>query len=362
MNVLHLQLTGNPGGVVVLCRDIANNSANTNYMYFMLKGGIIADDMEKDGTPVVVAAADRFRWKKSKKDLIDFCRKNEIDVIVSHANAPMVISHALAVKRELPKTKIVMYLHSAAENGLGKGKRRIIIWPFIYMLRKRADLIVAISEFVKNSYMEAWGKKYPIEVVYNGVDSNKILTHENNYESESMELIYTGRLFDAKGINLLIEAIGMLDATIPVHLSIVGDGPGREKYEQMAKDLGVYSKVDFWGSRNDVPIFLSKAHFFVHPAICNEGFGITLAEALMAGVPCVAFRKGAIPELIEDRVNGYIVDEITPSALSKKIEECYGLFRDTKNYKTMVENAKRSAYRFEICKVVDRLEGLMNDL
>ena len=362
MNILHMQISGNPGGIVVLCRDIANNSKENHFMYFIFSGGIIADEMKKENINVTVANADRFRWKKSKKELIKFCEDNDIDVIINHAGSPITISHVLAVKKARPKTKIVMYLHSSAENGLGKKRKRITNWPYLYVFRKKADVIIAISKFVRASYQKAWGKNCKIEVAYNGVDPNKFGEHEDYYATGSMELLYVGRLFDGKGIGVLIEAIGKMDKTIPVHASIVGDGPGRAKYEQLTKELNLEDKITFYGSRADVPAFLSKADFFVHPAVLNEGFGITLAEALTAGVPCVAFHRGAIPEIIQDGYNGFVIDEVTSQALSDRLTECYNIYHGKTKYYELVDNAKESAHKFEIRKLVETIEGMLYGL
>lgn len=61
--------------------------------------------------------------------------------------------------------------------------------------------------------------------------------------------------------------------------------------QALAARLHLEDKVQFLGSRTDVPQLLQAADLFVHPATCQEGFGITLIEAMASGVPCLAFPK-----------------------------------------------------------------------
>ena len=55
MNILHLQLSGGPGGIVSLCRDINKHSAHHNFFYFLFEGGSIADEIAAQGGTVQVA-------------------------------------------------------------------------------------------------------------------------------------------------------------------------------------------------------------------------------------------------------------------------------------------------------------------
>ncbi len=363
MNILHLQLSGNPGGIVSLCRDIANNSKNKHFMFFIFSGGIITEKMKSEGIDVIVSGAHQYFWKESIELLIDYCMKNKIDMIVNHSNSPVAITHSIVAKKRIKNLKLMMYLHSASEDSLGCGKSYYLHLLFSNWMRIESDAIVAISEFVKNSYLKVWKNKSfdKIHVIYNGVDNDKFKPNEMSNSRQKNRFIYVGRLFDKKGINELLEAFSMLPKEDRYTLTIVGDGEMKTNYENKARMLGIANNVTFLGARTDVPQILMNADYFVHPAIWDEGFGISIVEAMSAGVPCIAFNKGAIPEIITDDENGFLIDEVSARNLSKRIHE--DIFEiSLEKYACMREKAIARASFFSINSMIVSLEGLIYEI
>lgn len=357
MNVLHLQLTGNPGGIVTLCRSIAKVSKHCNHMYFLFSGGTVADAMEQENVPVVVSNTPRFKWEKSKRTLLRYCKENQINVIVCHSNSPIAIAHTLFVRKHLPQTKVIMYLHGAAEDMVASGIKRLYYSYYISQMKKAADAIVAISEYVNKSCVKKFNlDPSKVHTVYNGVDCSLYFPGCYNLDKR-MKLIYVGRLFPAKGVDILIEAIKRLDDPSKLQLTIVGNGPSLGQLKEQVKHSGKLIQVSFLGARMDIPDLLKTADFFVHPAIWNEGFGITLIEAMACGVPCIAFNKGAIPEIIDSGKNGYIVNEDNVEALAAQLNTCIS-FVGTPEYIKMRRQARIDAERFDIRNMVCNLEKL----
>lgn len=359
MNILHLQLSGNPGGIVTLCRAIANNSNNINHMYFLQTGGSVAETMKNEGIPVVVANANRFLWRKSIVELIDYCKENSIDVLINHSNSPVACTHAIAIHKKLRNITILTYLHSDANDMIHTFKQKIMSGLFIKRLQSRAKNVIAISEFVKQSGIDALKiQENKIKVIYNGVDYQKFSGFSVNKQNHGcLEIIFVGRLFWAKGVDLLVKAVSLLKNHIPLHVTIVGVGPDKEALENQCVEEGISGFFDFLGLRMDIGNLLSKADVFIHPAICNEGFGITLIEAMAVGLPCIAFNRGAMPEIIQDHKNGLIVPEVSAESLAEKIKEFYKLFKSEK-YKNMVEEARLTGLKFDIHNTVRNLENL----
>lgn len=357
MNVLHLQLTGNPGGIVTLCRSIAKVSKHCNHMYFLFSGGTVADAMEQENVPVVVSNTPRFKWEKSKRTLLRYCKENQINVIVCHSNSPIAIAHTLFVKKHITQTKLIMYLHGAAENIIPHGIKYLYYSFFINQMKNASDAIVAISEYVNKSCVSKLNlNPLKVHTVYNGVDCN-LYTPGKYTPSKYMELIYVGRLFPAKGVDILIDAITKMEDPSKVRLTVVGSGPSLDELKEQVERSEIPIEVRFLGSRLDIPELLKAANFFVHPAILNEGFGITLIEAMACGVPCIAFNKGAIPEIIDSGKNGYIVNEDNVEALAAQLNTCIS-FVGTPEYIKMRRQARIDAERFDIRNMVCNLEKL----
>lgn len=359
MNILHLQISGNPGGIVTLCRTIANNSKNINHMYFLLQGGTVAEAMQKEGIPVYVANSDRYAWRKSIKRLVNYIEKNNIKVLVNHSNSPIACAHVLEVKRKCKNIKVIMYLHGAAEDMFPNNYKAVFYKMYIKKMAKEADKIIAISNFVKQSCIDVFNiNEKKIQVIYNGTDCKKFENKVRKEKKESKtEIIYVGRVFKKKGVYLLIEAMKLIPQDIKLHLTIVGNGPDQNILEDRCKELGIENRVSFLGLRMDIPDILKKADFFVHPAIWNEGFGITLIEAMASGLPCIAFDKGAISEIIDDEKNGFLISEISAKELANKILIANKIITE-EIYSTMSKCAIETAHRFDIKDMVETLEKL----
>lgn len=357
MNVLHLLLTGQPGGIEVLAYNIALHSQNRNTMYFIFSGGTVADAMKESGIPVVIAHTPRYSWKEKIGQFIQYCREEKIDVVVNHLDSPVACAFVCALKKAMPDMKIFSYLHCDARDVVKGLKGQLVYKTFGKQMQKRCEKVVAISEFVKQTGIAAYDlAAEKIVVIHNGVDISKFCMPEVQSWRSHMELIFVGRLIRAKGVHLLLEALAQLPEDVKVHATIVGFGPEFENLQKQASDMGLEKKVAFLGKRMDVSRLLGNADFFVHPATLQEGFGITLVEAMASGKPCIASNGGAIPEVLDDST-GFLFALGSVSDLVEKITQAYAL-HGTPQYETMSRAARKKAKNFTIDGMVNRLESL----
>ena len=357
MKIIHLMLTGEPGGIEMLAYSIAQHSQNENIMWFLFRGGAVAEQMKASGIPVIISGTPRYRWGRSIKEFVQYCRENQVDVVINHMDSPVACVHIVALKQALSHIQIFGYLHNDVRRMTVGLKNRLGYIPFIKAGHRCCEKVFAISEFVKKAGMEAYGlSAEKIAVVYNGVDTDRFSASEFRTDHPRMELIYVGRLIPVKGVHLLLEALSLLEPEVCCHVSIVGFGPEYEPLVQKAEMLQLGGIVDFLGKRMDVPALLQKADYFVHPAIWQEGFGITLVEAMAAGKPCIAFRGGAIPEIIDDGVDGFHVEMASVEAMAETIRKAYHQ-HNADNYRKMSAAAMRKAKTFNIENMVQRLES-----
>lgn len=357
MNIVHLLLTGQPGGIEVLAYNIALHSKNRNIMYFIFSGGSVADAMQESGIPVVIANTPRYSWKKKIDQFIQYCREEAVDVVVNHLDSPVACAFVCALKKEMPALKIFSYLHCDARDVVRGVKGQLVYKTFGKQMQKRCDKVIAISEFVKQTGIAAYNLPADkIVVIHNGVDVTKFCLARKPYDHDYMELIFVGRLIREKGVHLLLEALAQLPEDVQVHTTIVGFGPEYENLKNQAADLRIEQKVAFLGKRMDVSELLGKADYFIHPATLQEGFGITLVEAMASGKPCIASNGGAIPEIM-DKATGFMFELGSVSDLVEKIMDAYRL-HGTAQYEAMTQAARRKGEHFDIDTMVRRLESL----
>lgn len=87
---------------------------------------------------------------------------------------------------------------------------------------------------------------------------------------------------------------------------LAGDGAFRPKFERMAEEMGLASRVRFLGERNDIPAVLASLDISVVPSI-SESLPNAVLESMAAGVPVVATRVGGIPDVLEHEKTGLLV-------------------------------------------------------
>ena len=295
-------------------------------------------------------------WKK----ILSYCRTREISTIVVHHDSPILHLYLLLIKKFFPHITTIAYAHGNAEGLRGGGSNRgLKVRRFL--IKKsllNADRVIAISRSVCNSLHSFY--KIPLEritIVYNGVKVGD-MCNELHMAHKPINLIYVGRLIPLKGVQVILEALAKLPHSIKWNFMIVGDGIYRQSLENLTKQLSLEDKVFFWGTCRDVPERLKMADIFVHAPILEEGFGITIVEAMASGLLCVCARSGGIPEIIVDGENGFLFEKEDVCQLEKIIYKCIVDY-DSDLYCSIRKKAVSDAQNFSIEKYVERMDALL---
>ena len=153
-------------------------------------------------------------------------------------------------------------------------------------------------------------------------------------------LVCVGGLNKIKGQDVLIKALSILKSRgISVDIDFLGNGPLRKSYSELAAKLGIQDKCHFLGgiSHNDVLKRLKLAYLSILPSH-DDNCPWAIIESLSMGTPVIASKVGGIPELIQDRIDGFLVPPDDPKALAEKIAL---LLSDKKLRDKMGKNARK---------------------
>jgi glycosyltransferase involved in cell wall biosynthesis len=123
-------------------------------------------------------------------------------------------------------------------------------------------------------------------------------------------LAFLGRISPEKGLDRAIEIA--LRAEMPLKIAAKVDRADREYYEHQIKPLLASELIEFIGEISDLEKndFLGNAAALLFPINWSEPFGIVLIESLACGLPVVAYPLGSVPEVIEDGVSGFLVNNV----------------------------------------------------
>lgn len=209
--------------------------------------------------------------------------------------------------------------------------------------------ITAVSESTKRRYLEMFGVKLrrKTKVIMGGVNMANYTRNPRKREEINKKygldgkkvVLFTGRLTENKGVKYLIRAAKDIKGTI----LIVGDGDEKENLEKLIKSeriknviMGGYinpSKASLFHE------FYERADVYVSPSVWEEPLGLTILEAMAAGTPVVATKKGGIVSVIKEGENGFFIR----ARNSKQIADTVNMLLENDELRAKVsENARRT--------------------
>lgn len=208
--------------------------------------------------------------------------------------------------------------HDLRCTGSIKGYLYETIKQFIhkYLLKKIA-IYIAPSESIKGDFSNQKIISSPITVIHNGIQLMEF-SPMVNYK----RLLYVGRLSKEKGVEVLLRAIKIIKERIPeIIVDIVGDGPEKNILMKLSNDLDLDNNVRFVGSipHNKIGDFYKLCTAIIVPSICADNFPTVCIEAMSIGRPIIGSRVGGIPELIDDRNTGYLIQSGNPEQVANKV-------------------------------------------
>lgn len=242
--------------------------------------------------------------------LAEAAQTHQLDIIHVHYAIPHSTSALLAKmmachynQRDL---KIITTLHGTDIDLVGwEPSYRTIVEYSI----NHSDAVTAVSENLKRATLEKFKVTQDIRVIYNPIDTQ--VFHPNPTPAPNNNrmktLLHVSNFRPVKRVQDAVKVLDLAKNYLPVRLVFFGDGPDRPLAEKTAKQLGVLDRVDFQGSVQNIEERLRQGDLLLSTSN-NESFGMSIAEAMATGLPVVAYRVGGIPEVVEDGVNGRLVE------------------------------------------------------
>ena len=189
----------------------------------------------------------------------------------------------------------------------------------------RFDQTVCVSQYVHDDFCGILDFQKPCCVLYNTVESDKILalSKENALELADdgrIRLVAVGTLKASKGYDRILRIVKRLKAEhYPVHLYILGIGPERQMLEKYVSDNALDDSVTFLGYQTNPYKYVSKCDLFICASFA-EGFSTAATEALIVGTPVCTVEVSGMKEMLGENDDWGIVTKNDEEALYQGIK------------------------------------------
>ncbi|MFH1563678.1 MAG: glycosyltransferase [Nitrospirota bacterium] len=329
----------------------------------LYKNEKLGDELKNLGIKIVeMNLKSGINWSLLLK-LSNIMKKERINIVHTHTASSWFYG---TIAAKLAKIPVIINTVHGRGNILPQ-RKEIIERKILSLLTTR---IISVSEQLKKSLIEHEGislKK--VITITNGVDINRYRVNEDEIikvkKTFNLDGCYpiigiVARLDYEKNHQMLLNAMPKIVSCYPeAKLLIVGTGSLEENLQSLTRKLNLSSHVLFLGFHKDVSPILATFDLFVLPSR-REGMPLTLLEAMSAGKPIVATNVGGIPEVVEDKINGFLVPSDNYDSLADAI------IKILQDKNKMLEMGKASRSRaeeyFSLEKMITEYENLYINL
>lgn len=294
-------------------------------------------------------------------EIARFARENGIDIIQSLLFMDNQIARMAGL---ISKKSVVTSIRGEILPLLGKYKS----W-LEYKMQVLSAKIVVNSHWLKDYLVRYGSKAEKVVVIHNGTESRKfrsdadrsILRAKYKIPGEAKVIGIVARLHPMKDHATFFDVVKLVKQKIPtVHAIVAGDGELMPFLKDYARKIGLEDSVTFLGTVTDaLPEIYRIMDVFLLTSQWGESFPNVILEAMSASVPVVASDISAVPEIIEDGKNGYLVPKKNASLFADRAIE---LLTDDDRRSLFTANGLATVEQFGVEPMVKKYERLYQDV
>lgn len=229
--------------------------------------------------------------------------------------------------------------------------------PVVTFSINESDGVTAVSDDLRRDTYKHFDIKREIEVIPNFIDLQRFKKQKKDHFKKAIcpagekLIVHTSNFRKVKRIEDIVQVFKRVREVMPVKLLLVGDGPERERIENLCRELEVCEDVRFLGKLDAVEEVLSVADLFIMPSQ-QESFGLAALEAMACEVPVISSNAGGLPELNVQGKTGFMsnvgdIEDMTRNAIFVLHDENLPIFK---------ANALARAREFELSNILPLYE------
>ena len=232
--------------------------------------------------------------------------------------------------------------------------------PVVTFSINESDAITAVSDNLREETLRHFAIEKEISVIPNFVDIKRFHQTDKDHFKQMLApdgekiLVHVSNFRPVKRVGDVVKIFNNVRKDMPAKLLMIGDGPERQKTEDMAREMGIYGDIRFLGKQEQISEILSISDLFLLPSE-TESFGLSALEAMACGVPVISSNAGGLPEINIQGETGFLsnvgdVDDMSRHALH--------MLGDEERLKTFKKAALAQARRFEKQHIIPMYEAL----
>ncbi len=228
----------------------------------------------------------------------------------------------------------------------------------MWVMAKAFDKVIAVSNSLKSFFIDQHGFDcHKVIVIRNGIE---IIGIDGVIDAnDSFTVGSSGRLFPVKDFFMLVEIARLLSSHEEIAFTLAGEGPEREVLENGIEAYDLGERVNLRGHLDDMHGFYSDLSVYLNTSL-HEGIPMAILEAMAHGLPIIAPKVGGIPEIINDGVEGFLIEGRNPADFAEK---CLLLSQDQALRQKMSMAAHERVLReFSAAKMADSYLQCYRDL
>jgi glycosyltransferase involved in cell wall biosynthesis len=230
---------------------------------------------------------------------------------------------------KLRSAKVVFHFHAQAMDGY---LEHWLMRFFIKFLCFYANGIVLLTPWWQKRFIDVFPEyKNKFSVVPNPLDESLTYAarekNDHNIETKNIKLLAMSRLVPGKGFEAAIRTLTQLPSNYS--LSIAGDGPLMSELKELSKSLGLMNRITFlgWVDYKQKIEVLKQHHIFLLPSK-YDSFGMGFIEAMAFGLPVVALRFQATPDVVIHNETGVLCDNDHAIELANAVVICVSRYSE----------------------------------
>ncbi len=291
--------------------------------------------------------------------LVDVVENYGIELLHVHYAVPHAAVAYMARKILISRKRYVPFITTLHGTDITLVGSNPAFAPTITFAINKSDGVTAVSDALKQSTLDNFEICRPIEVIYNFIDFARFKRNNKEHFKRAIApngeriLIHVSNFRPVKRVDDVIYIFKIINDQTPSKLLLIGDGPERNKCEDLSRRLGLTKDIRFLGKQDAVEELLAVADVFLLPS-ASESFGLAALEAMACEVPVISSNVGGIPEVNIDGVTGFTSGV---GMVDKMAEDIMKIFKDEETLQRFRANALKQAERFDIENMIPKYEA-----